>query len=266
MVNMLCQALRLLLFMVALWSLGAAPALAGRPDNEAIGAYLKAHPEVVLEALAQKKEALYDLVMAGREIKQRQAWRRNIKRGLKNPLKPLLEPRRPRLGNPQAPMLIVEYTDFLCPACRRAAANLEKLLGKHPEKFKLLVKHMPHGDLSRQVALYYESIARQNPAKAWRFYQEVFRRQDELAKKGLSVALEIVKDLELDQARLARDLGDKELAERLKKDAAEGKAFKLGGTPAFVVAGVAVRGPAPVEAFEDVWSFSQGASPAPLAK
>ena len=249
------------------WGLGLAlPADAAEPGPEAIKAYIMAHPEVILEALAKDKEALFQMVLDGRDLRRRRVWRQEIKAGLANPLKPKLDKGRPVLGNPSAPLLVVEYSDFTCPACRRGADNLEKLLAKHPAKFKMVLKHMPSGDLSRQLAIYYEAIARQDPAKARRFSRQIYKRQKELGKDGLKVALEVVKDLNLDQARLSRDLADPKLAQRLKDDAAEGKSFKLGGTPGFVVAGVPIRGAAPLSAFEDVWYISQGKQMPSLSK
>ena len=246
--------------------LGMAPAWAQAPSDQAIKDYLQAHPEVILEALSHRKMALYDMVLDGRDLKQRHIWRTNIKNSLAKPLKPKLSPDRPRLGDPKAPVLVVEYSDFLCPSCARGAQITEQLLRKDPDKFQVILKHMPSGDLSRQLALYFEAIGRQDPGKAWSFYHQVFSRQKELSQKGLKAALEIVKDLNLDQARLARDLADPALEQRIKEDTAEGRAFNLGGTPAFVAAGVALRGPAPVEAFEDVWYISRGETPPPLPK
>ncbi|MBU4564478.1 MAG: thioredoxin domain-containing protein [Desulfarculus sp.] len=242
------------------------PALAGAqpPTQDQIAAYLKDHPEVIMEVLSRHKVELYNLVMDGREIRQRMIWRANIKRGLANPMAPQIDPKRVLLGDPQAKVLVVEYTDFLCPSCRQAAHNLERLLAKDPHQFNLLVKHLPGSDMSRQLALYYEAIGRQDPAKAWRFYQEIFKDQDLIAEKGLAEVQPILKKLGIDQARLTKDLGDKALAKRLGEDLAEGKAFKLQGTPAFVAAGVVMRGPAPVAAFEDVWALSQGQKLAPL--
>lgn len=242
------------------------PALAGAqpPTEDQIAAYLEKHPEVIMEVLSRHKVELYNLVMAGREIRQRMIWRANIKRGLANPLVPQVDPQRVLLGAPQAKVLVVEYTDFLCPSCRQAAHNLERLLAKDPHRFKLLVKHLPGSDTARQLALYYEAIGRQDPAKAWRFYQQVFKDQDLIADQGLAGVQPLVKKLGLDQARLTRDLADKALAKRLDEDLAEVKAFKLQGTPAFVTAGVVMRGAAPVAAFEDVWGLSQGKKLPPL--
>lgn len=249
-----------------LFGLCLLPVLAGAqpPSQDQIGAYLKNHPEVILEVLSQHKVELYNLVMDGREIRQRMIWRDNIIRGLAKPMSPSVDPQRAILGDPRAKVLVVEYTDFLCPSCRQAAHNLERLLAKHPHRFKLLVKHLPNSDMSRQLALYYEAIARQDRDKAWRFYQAVFQDQDRIAEQGLAALQPLLKKLGLDQALLSKDLADKALAKRLDDDLAEGKAFTLHGTPAFVSAGVGMRGPAPVAAFEDLWALSQGQTPPPL--
>lgn len=262
---MVCKGIWLWLIAMVL-GLAAGPAGAAAPSGQAINEYLKAHPEVVLEVLSQHKEDLYRMVLEGREIQQRRSWRANIRKSLTNPLKPKIAPDRPLWGKPSAPVLVVEYSDFLCPSCVRGAENLERLMAKYPGRYRVILKHLVSGDLSRKLATYFEAIGRQDPAKAWRFYRELFQRQPELRKKGLKVALAIVKDLKLDQARLSRDLADPALAKRIKQDSAEGRAFKLEGTPSFVVAGVAFRGPAPVEAFEDVWYISRGKQPPPLTK
>ena len=253
---------------LAVWALGlaAGSARAAAPSGEAIKDYLQTHPEVVLEILSQHKEQLYQWVLDGRELKQRRALRADIKTSLAKPLKPKIAADRPMLGKASAPVLVVEYSDFLCSACRHGAANLERLMSEDPDTFRAVLKHMPGSDLSRQLALYFEAIGRQDPAKAWRFYHQMFKRQSEVGKKGLKVALEITKELELDQARLSRDMADPALAQRIKQDSAEGREFKLGGTPSFVVAGVAFRGAVPVEAFEDVWYIKQGKQPPPLTK
>jgi protein-disulfide isomerase len=244
--------------------LASIPALAQNPSPEQIKDYLAKHPEAVMEVLSHHKVELYDLVMQGREIRQRLIWRANIERGLANPLVPTVDPRRPILGDPQAKVLVVEYTDFMCPSCRQAAQNLENLLAKDPHRFKLLVKHSPGSDLAKQLALYYEAIGRQDSAKAWSFYQEVFKDQEVIAKKGLGSVQPLLKKLGIDQARLSRDLADKSLEQLLNKDREEAKAFKMDGTPGFVVAGVVMRGPAPVAAFEDVYAISQKQKLEPL--
>ena len=62
----------------------------------------------------------------------------------------------------------------------------------------------------------------------------------------------MAKEIGLDQARLAKDLKDKVLTERLAADEAEAKRFKLNGTPMFLVNGVLVQGAQPLPVFEEL--------------
>ncbi len=253
-----------LLIMIAILALsGCQPAPKETPqkvDPEQIKTLLQKNPKLVLDALAKDKLALYELVVAGEKIKRRQLWEQGISQGLANPLKPELDPGRPWHGSPDAPLVIVEYSDFMCPSCATGAKNLEKLLAKHPGKFRVLLKHNPHDSLAKRLAMYFEAIAKQDPAKAWRFYHQVYKQQNKIKKEKMAAVQKILNGLDLDQGRLSRDLADPALAQRLKRDAEEADKFNLRGTPSFVVAGVAVRGPAPVSGFEDImrqWQAKQ---------
>ncbi|RJX29642.1 MAG: disulfide bond formation protein DsbA [Desulfarculus sp.] len=221
-------------------------------DREQLRALLKQNPKLVLEVLAQEKVALYELVAEGERIKQQQRWLQSIEQGLRNPLKPTLEPGRPWQGRQQAPLIVVEYSDFLCPSCAVGAENVARLLEKHPDKFRLLLKHSPASDLGQRIAIYFEAIGRQSPGKAWQFYHRVFQDQRRVQKQGLSAVQQIAAGLGLDKARLAKDLADPALNQRVQQDLDEGAGFNLDGTPSYIVAGVVVRGAAPVSAFEEI--------------
>ena len=112
---MLKRVLPLILTLALTGCQGSAPDKRSEMDREQLRALLKQNPKLVLEALAQEKVTLYELVAEGERIKMHQRWLQAIDQGLRNPLKPKLEPGRPWQGKQQAPLAIVEYSDFLCP-------------------------------------------------------------------------------------------------------------------------------------------------------
>lgn len=47
------------------------------------------------------------------------------------------------LGNPSAPISIIEFADLECPFCRRYNSVLQVVRGKHPDKVSLVFVHLP---------------------------------------------------------------------------------------------------------------------------
>ena len=62
----------------------------------------------------------------------------------------------------------------------------------------------------------------------------------------------IAKELELDLERFESDRNSEEIAKQIESDQARAKELKLGGTPAFLINGVHVRGAKPISYFQKV--------------
>lgn len=81
-------------------------------------------------------------------------------------------------GNSDAPLKIVEFIDFECPACAVGSMYLKETMDKHPDLIQLKVKYFPlqmhrHGMLSAQYA---ECAARQS--RFWEFHDLLYARQN----------------------------------------------------------------------------------------
>jgi protein-disulfide isomerase len=229
------------------------PAVAARAaqNMEAeVRAVLKEHPEILLEALAKEKGALLGILEdAARERQQAEETRR-IEEEMKNPLKPVIEPGRLALGKADAPVVVVEYSDFFCHYCAAGAATMKELLAKRPE-VKVVFKHFANAPQSRAAALTFEALGLQKPELAWAFHDAVFANQEKMAEGGEAALRELAVSLGADAARLDADMKRPELDERVKKDGDEARSFKFRGTPTYVVGGLSVRGAAPLPVFED---------------
>ena len=46
-------------------------------------------------------------------------------------------------GDPNAPVTLVEYSDFECPFCARADPGIQELAAKYPQKLRVVFKHYP---------------------------------------------------------------------------------------------------------------------------
>lgn len=239
-----------------------APGCAGKGAKAArvedIRATLAEHPELVLEALDKNRVALLEIVERGVAERRLQGEELRLRAELANPFKPEIAAGRPVLGRADAPVTVVEYTDFLCPFCGEGDQTVLALQKKYPERIRLVLKHVPLHDGSLELALLFEAIAGLDPDKAWKFKDLLFAEQKRLGEDQGKVLDEILGRLSLDAKRVRKAARDERLAGRVDADRREAKAFGLKGTPMFLVNGVSVRGAYPLEYFERVLNLLDG--------
>ncbi|MHC1790537.1 DsbA family protein [Solidesulfovibrio sp.] len=224
------------------------PASSGNGVRDA----LKEHPEIVLDALGDRKAELYALVLAGQHDysdSQRQA---RQEAELQKPLTPAIDPARAMRGPADAADTVVVYSDFLCPYCAKGAVTLQEFTARHPDSVRVLFKHYATDELARQASLVYEALAAQDPKLAFAFHDAVFIAQTDVEQGGEPVLYALAVKLGANVSRLKRDLNNPVLAKRIDDDVAEARAFGIEATPTFVINGVSIRGAAPLDEFEGV--------------
>ncbi len=218
---------------------------------------IRENPDGFLSAVEPSAEKLYTLVEIGAERRSQSNMREEWERQAANPLTPVIDPGRPRLGPANAPITIVEYSDFECPYCSQASETVHDLLEKYPELLNLYYKHLPlkSHDNALTAAEYYEAAALQGHDKAWLLYERFFGNQEELSAKGEEWILGQAAELGLDVELLKADAGSPALLERIQADTLEARDFGAKGTPFFIVGGVALFGAMPEEGFEELISY-----------
>ncbi|NDV24480.1 thioredoxin domain-containing protein [Desulfovibrio sp. JC022] len=221
--------------------------------KEQITEAIRENPQIVLDAMRENSVDMLTIVEQG--IDQREKLKREaaLAAEIENPFKPRIWSERPMLGNPSAPVTIVEYSDFLCPYCSKGAKVVSKLVADHPEKYKLIFKHLPMHKQSRELALVFEAIAQFDKEKAYKFHDLAFERQKELYEDKQGVVLgKILAEIEVNADQLQKTLNSAQLQEFLLADEKEAGEFRIDATPTFLVNGVSVRGYLPADRFEQM--------------
>jgi len=87
----------------------------------------------------------------------------------------------PSLGDPQAPVTLVEYSDFECPVCRNLHDELRGLLPKYAGKVRVVFKDFPIEQLhpwARTAAIAARCAYHQSPQAFWRMYDSIYDNQE----------------------------------------------------------------------------------------
>ena len=168
----------------------------------------------------------------------------------------LLEPPRVQVsfdsarvrGNPKAPVMIVEFSDFQCPYCRQVTTTLKSVLAKHPDQVALAFRDLPltaiH-PLAQGAAEASRCALEQN--KFWEYHDLLFADQAGLEKNGLLSKAQILK---LDERQFDACLSGGKYKAQVEQDAQDGRRVGLSGTPGFFINGVFLSGAQPESAFE----------------
>lgn len=225
--------------------------------SEAVEKAIEEKPELVFKAIEKDPEKFMEVVQnAVKSTQQKLAKQRQeqelqqLEESFSNPLKPNLSKETAFRGPKDAPITLVEYSDFECPYCKKGANTVEELRKKYKGKIKFVYKHLPlsfHPN-AMPAAKYFEAIKMQSKELAFKFHDEVFNNQSSL-RKGEKFLKQSAKKVGANISQLEKDLNSKTVKEAIAKDIAEAKKFGIQGTPGFVINGVPVKGAYPTDHF-----------------
>jgi protein-disulfide isomerase len=155
-------------------------------------------------------------------------------------------PNDPVKGNMKAPVTIVEFTDFQCPFCKRAAGTMHELEAAYPDKLKVVARQypLPFHDRGKPAAV--AALCAHDQGKYWEYRDKLFAEQ-KLSDEDLR---KYAKELNLNEKKFERCLKDGKQIARIENDMKDGSRFGVSGTPAFFINGEFLSGAQPIENFK----------------
>lgn len=159
------------------------------------------------------------------------------------------------VGDVDAPVVMVNYSEFQCPYCGKFARDTEpKLIKKYVDKGILRIewRDFPYlGKESGTAAMAGRAAADQG--KFWQFNEAMFADQQtpNSGKLTTEFFVKIAEKIGLDTDKFREDLNSDKNHEAIQKDFDEGQSIGVSGTPAFVINGRPIMGAQPLGAFED---------------
>jgi len=145
----------------------------------------------------------------------------------------------PAQGPANAPVTVVMFSDFQCPACSATHPVLKKVLAEYPGKVRFVVRDFPLTSLHENA---FRAALAANAANAqgkfFEYTEILYTHQNALDAASLS---KYAADLGLNVKQFELDLSLEKTAAEVRKDMADGKAYGITGTPTIFINGIAVR-------------------------
>ncbi len=155
----------------------------------------------------------------------------------------------PILGPLDAPVTIVEFSDFQCPYCRRVQPTLAKVKEKYGDKIRWSFKDLPLVSIHPAARKAAEAArCAGDQGKFWEYRAAMFEETD----ISDSLHTRTAEALELDGEKFQGCLDSDQYRDAVQADLTEAEGLGLTGTPAFLINGVLLSGAQPFEAFEEV--------------
>ena len=152
----------------------------------------------------------------------------------------------PFVGAKNAPVTIVEFSDFHCPFCQRAEDTVAQILSRYGDRVRLVWRDYPIDNLHPQARKAHEAArCAADQGKFWPYQKALFAGSPKQPDQLPAVAQETGLDLASFKACVAS--GKHQAA--VQKDVEEGKRLEVTGTPSFFINGRVLTGAQPLEAF-----------------
>jgi len=159
------------------------------------------------------------------------------------------DPARVR-GRREAPVVIVEFSDFQCPYCRGVQGALRQLLARYEGRVQHAFRDFPLDDIHPQAQKAAEAArCAAERGKFWEYHALLF---EHFGKLGRDTLLAHARMLGLPAEEFSACLDTGKYEDAVRQDVEDGLRAGVNGTPAFFINGILINGAQPLSAFQRI--------------
>jgi protein-disulfide isomerase len=154
-------------------------------------------------------------------------------------------------GNADAPVTIVEFSDFQCYYCSQARPRLAELKKIYGKKLRIVYKHypLPSHPEARPAAEASMCINEQSSDKFWKYHDMLFDNQKAWTKEDY---VDYAKKVGADVKKFEECFDGKKYAAHIEASIAEGQKMGVNSTPSFFVNSQIIKGAQPLPEFREI--------------
>ena len=141
---------------------------------------------------------------------------------------------RPSRGRTDAPVTIIEFTDYQCPSCAYTQPIVEDVLKEYGDRLRLVVRNFPLDQHENAFKAAEAAEAAREQGKYWEYITILFHNQSALGPDKLK---EYASQVGLDRSRFDAALDSGKFADRVQRDIQDGMKLGIDSTPTLFVNG-----------------------------
>lgn len=145
----------------------------------------------------------------------------------------------PAQGPADAPITLVEFSDYECPFCKAAAPILKQVQERYPTQLRLVYKNFPLEAHPKAKPAAEAAMCAAEQGKFWEYGEKLFEKAPQI---GVEQLAPIAEEAGLDKAKFEECLNSHRTASVVQADLDAGKKAAVTGTPSFFVNGVPLAG------------------------
>lgn len=145
---------------------------------------------------------------------------------------------QPMKGNPDAPVTIVEFTDYQCPSCGRTQPIVEEVIKGYGDRVRLVARDFPLDMHKNALKAAEAAEAAREQGKYWEYTAILFKNQEALEVAKLK---EYATQIGLDRAKFDQALDTGKFYDKVQRDLREGEKLGVSSTPTIFINGKRLR-------------------------
>lgn len=222
-----------------------------QPTDQEVAGFYQSNRKKLKKSLEEMSGEIRRYLSRQRYQKRYQAFVDRLRAA--SPVESFLEPNRveirtlssPSLGPVDAPVTLVEFSDFQCPYCARLAPVVKRIAGEYPGQVRVVFRQFPLRSIHARAQKAAEaSLCAFDQGRFWEMHDALFGDIKKLGPEDLTAR---AGKLNLDLEAFNQCLDSGKYAATVQQDLEDGMAAGVSGTPAVYVNGRVLKGSKPYD-------------------
>jgi len=154
----------------------------------------------------------------------------------------------PSIGSKEAPVNIVEFSDFQCRYCRESQGPIKRILENYRSDVRVVFKHFPLDIHAESFAAAQAAFCAGEQGLFWQYHNALFGSET-LSSEAFN---KVASDLGLNLPKFKACILSESSRAAVRKDIQEARQLGINSTPTFIINGKLVRGAIGFEEFKTI--------------